>query len=77
MSRGQGSGVRDQGSGISSQASAVTGWTYWLLPLLLAAHVVFCHGCHRDEDNELRFRAPGPANEVGRQGQPGSLTPDS
>jgi len=77
MSRGQRPEARGQRTEDSARESAVAGWTYWLLPLLLAAHLVFCHGCHRDEDNELRFRAHGPANEAGRQGPPGSLTPGS
>jgi len=26
---------------------------WWAAALLLAAGLVFCHGCHEDEDNEL------------------------
>lgn len=62
--------VRAQGPGVRNQGPGVGAWTFWLLPLLLAVHVVFCHGCHRDEDNELRFHGCSRANEVGSQGQP-------
>jgi hypothetical protein len=34
-------------------------WGSWLFFLLLTGNVIVCHGCHRDEDNELC--APPPA----------------
>src|SRR5262249_28231956 len=36
----------------------------WPLLLLLAAYLVFCHGCHGDEDNELFVRATRTAHKV-------------
>lgn len=30
-----------------------TRWGSWLGILLVAGHLIFCHGCHGDEDNEL------------------------
>jgi len=29
------------------------GWLAWPVLALLAAYLLFCHGCHGDEDNEL------------------------
>lgn len=31
-------------------------WGGWLAFLLLAGQIIFCHGCHGDEDNELCVR---------------------
>ena len=36
------------------------GWLYGLLVLLLAGYLLFCHGCHGDEDTEL-FAPTGAA----------------
>jgi hypothetical protein len=35
----------------------------WLALVLLAGYLVFCHGCHGDEDNEL-FALLGKASAV-------------
>src|SRR4051812_4355752 len=42
--------------------------------LLLATGLVFCHGCHDDEDNELSaglWRTRQQPEKVGRQGKAG------
>jgi hypothetical protein len=33
-------------------------WGGWLGFALLAGHLIFCHGCHGDEDNELSVFPP-------------------
>ena len=30
-----------------------THWTRWLTVILLGGYLLFCHGCHGEEDNEL------------------------
>jgi hypothetical protein len=36
------------------EPKAVTGtWKLWPVVLVLAGLILFCHGCHGDEDNEL------------------------
>jgi hypothetical protein len=35
------------------------GWLFWPM-LLLAGYLLFAHGCHGDEDNELFLRLGGP-----------------
>ncbi|HZT81974.1 MAG TPA: hypothetical protein VFA26_17240 [Gemmataceae bacterium] len=32
---------------------AIRRWDRWAFLLLLAGYLLFCHGCHGDEDNEL------------------------
>jgi hypothetical protein len=45
--------------------------------LLLGGYLLFCHGCHGDEDNELFARGPSPAAGVPRPsaGRPFGRTP--
>jgi hypothetical protein len=31
-------------------------WRWWLLVLVLGTYLLFCHGCHGNEDNELLLR---------------------
>jgi hypothetical protein len=42
----------------------------WVVLALLAGYLLFCHGCHGDEDNELFARAghevAGLASQSGR-----------
>jgi hypothetical protein len=38
---------------VSQHTARYTRWGGWLGLLLLAGHLIFCHGCHGDEDNEL------------------------
>jgi hypothetical protein len=33
------------------------GWFAWPALVLLAGYLLFCHGCHGDEDNELLANA--------------------
>src|SRR5437879_3414847 len=40
-------------------APARTGWG-WLAVLLLGGYLLFAHGCHGDEDNELLAGISGP-----------------
>jgi hypothetical protein len=37
-------------------------WLAWPVLVLLAAYLVFCHGCHGDEDNELLAAAQQKAH---------------
>ena len=37
----------------SPHAALFTRWGGWLAFLLLSGQLVFCHGCHGEEDNEL------------------------
>lgn len=39
-------------------------WGRWLVFLLLTGHVIVCHGCHGDEDNELCAPPPIRAGNV-------------
>jgi hypothetical protein len=45
--------------------AAPSRWRWgWLAVLALAAgYLLFSHGCHGDEDNELFMRLPHPAGE--------------
>jgi len=45
--------VRDTPRPVSQHTARFTRWGSWLAFLLLAGHLIFCHGCHGDEDNEL------------------------
>ncbi len=45
--------VRDASQTVSPHMARFTRWGGWLAFLLLAGHLIFCHGCHGDEDNEL------------------------
>jgi hypothetical protein len=45
--------VRDTSRPVSQHTARFTRWGGWLAFLLLAGHLIFCHGCHGDEDNEL------------------------
>ncbi len=38
---------------LARHKARLTRWGGWLGFLLLAGHLLFCHGCHGDEDNEL------------------------
>jgi hypothetical protein len=38
---------------VSRHTTRLTHWGGWLAFALLTGHLVFCHGCHGDEDNEL------------------------
>jgi hypothetical protein len=29
-------------------------WRWWAIVLILGGYLLFCHGCHGDEDTELR-----------------------
>ena len=37
-------------------------WLIWPLFLILAGYLLFCHGCHGDEDTELLGRAHARAH---------------
>jgi hypothetical protein len=41
--------------------------------LLLATGLIFCHGCHGDEDNELSIFFPRLQNEKRERGEPRPL----
>jgi hypothetical protein len=45
--------ARDASQAVSPHTARFTRWGGWLAFLLLAGHLIFCHGCHGDEDNEL------------------------
>jgi hypothetical protein len=45
--------VRGVSQTVSPHTARFTRWGGWLAFLLLAGHLIFCHGCHGDEDNEL------------------------
>jgi hypothetical protein len=36
----------------------------WFLVLILGGYLLFCHGCHADEDNELRAATNMAANQL-------------
>ena len=38
---------------LTPKAPRVIGWLAWPALMLLAGYLLFCHGCHGDEDNEL------------------------
>ena len=44
--------------------AALRAWRPWAVLFLLAGYLLFCHGCHGDEDNEL-FTAFGQATVTG------------
>lgn len=35
-------------------------WLVWPVLVLLAAYLLFCHGCHGDEDTELLAQQSSP-----------------
>src|SRR5438034_8075882 len=46
--------------------AALRAWRPWAVLLLLAGYLLFCHGCHGDEDNEL-FTAFDEVDVTGRR----------
>jgi hypothetical protein len=38
----------------------------WVVLALAAGYLLFCHGCHGDEDNELFMGSRKPAAELAR-----------
>ncbi len=51
-------------------------WRLWTALALLAGYLLFCHGCHGDEDNELFAGRSPPVTmalmEAGRAPLPGA-----
>ncbi|HEY7315667.1 MAG TPA: hypothetical protein VH643_40435 [Gemmataceae bacterium] len=47
------SSVRNTSRPVPTHTARFTRWGGWLGFFLLAGHLIFCHGCHGDEDNEL------------------------
>jgi hypothetical protein len=39
---------------LAVRESRPTIWGWWIALLLLGGYLLFCHGCHADEDTELR-----------------------
>lgn len=54
--------IREQApaTGAAPEQAPSRRWGTWPVLLLLAGYVLFCHGCHGDEDNELFSRADIP-----------------
>jgi hypothetical protein len=54
--------------------AGAAGWSARLgALLLLATGLIFCHGCHGDEDNELSIFFPRLQNEQRERGEPRPL----
>jgi len=54
------SSLQDSPRLFASHTTRITRWGSWLAFALLTGHLIFCHGCHGDEDNELCI-PPSPA----------------
>jgi hypothetical protein len=74
------SSLRDSTRTVTPHTTRFPCWGGWLVFLLLAGQLIFCHGCHGDEDNELcvppRFKTTSPDRER-RAGKPIARAPDS
>jgi hypothetical protein len=62
--------TRNNSRSVPRHTARFTRWGGWLGLLLLAGHLIFCHGCHGDEDNELCM--PPPVREKSETRNPKS-----
>src|SRR6185312_3380541 len=60
------SSLRDPSCSPTTHTTRFNRWGGWLAFTLLAGHLIFCHGCHGDEDNELCI-PPSPAAPAARE----------
>jgi hypothetical protein len=58
------SSLRDAPRILTPPTTRFTRWGSWLVFCLLVGHLIFCHGCHGDEDNELCVPPSPAAREI-------------